>query len=492
MTTPGKAPLLRGDGYLTALAAERAKVLRARAWWYCVVILALILLSLLMDTREVDAINLPDAAVRHALIFNFVFNILLFLGFASMMAYLQLERPSREHLIRALAVLTVVGTALVTYIEVISVPLDREYVPGTPETVLRQVLLALGDTLVFQGIAMLMIPMRWRESLWFIIPSAAVFLTTFGLLVRKADTVAVVFWIVVNPACACILAAFSAWRYRLFDSIDQSRAIEGKFGELSTELAYARRIHEALFPPQVERGPVEIHYRYEPMREIGGDFLFIHPLSHPPAAPSSPTSIVLIDVSGHGVPAALAVNRLHDALQRFFSSRPDGGPGQLLEELNSYACECLAPQGVFASVLAVRIDPRRRRLDWASAGHPPAYLRADDSPTVEMPSTATMLGVLPPGVFDAAAASRPLPARAVITAFTDGAYEASDPSGDPFGLERLKELIARTSPGPRAPEDIAAAVATHRADSPVRDDLLIVRIAVADAAPGTNPHESDT
>ena len=69
--------------------------------------------------------------------------------------------------------------------------------------------------------------------------------------------------------------AFSAWRYARFDAQFRHRDLQGRFGELSKELGHARRLHEALFPAPIEDGPVRVRFVYEPMREFGGDFVFV-------------------------------------------------------------------------------------------------------------------------------------------------------------------------------------------------------------------------
>ena len=63
--------------------------------------------------------------------------------------------------------------------------------------------------------------------------------------------------------------AWSWWRYRSFAERFGARAVQKRYAEVTRELTDARRIHEALFPPPITRGPVRVAYRYEPMREIG-------------------------------------------------------------------------------------------------------------------------------------------------------------------------------------------------------------------------------
>lgn len=462
----------RPASYIAALENERVRVLRQRVTWFCFVALSLVLLSFYGTLLDLDHPAIVAEQFRRYFLLSMGADFVLFVLFASMLAYLTLERPARSKLLTSVAILITFAAAIATYYEVNTIPFDPKYPPGARETIVQQLTLAVADTVLFQGLAMLIIPMRWRESARFLVPCGLIFLIALATLSRNPNPIGLAIWCSAHALPALGLAAFSASRYREFDAKLTSLELVGRFGEISQELEYARRIHEALFPPQVDRGPVKLVYRYEPMREIGGDFLFVH---HPIAAGAM--HLVLLDVSGHGVPAALAVNRLHDALQRFFAATPAGTPGELIRELNRYASDSLSPQGVFATAMALRIDAETGTIHWSSAGHPPAYLR-QGTDLVELASTATMLGVLAPESFDPGEQTLTCARGARILSFTDGSFEAINRDRKPLGIQRIVEIF-RESPTPGdAPRRIAAAVTEHRSGVPVADDLLIVEVAI--------------
>jgi sigma-B regulation protein RsbU (phosphoserine phosphatase) len=188
--------------------------------------------------------------------------------------------------------------------------------------------------------------------------------------------------------------------------------------------------------------------------------------------------VVLIDVSGHGVPAALAVNRLHGELRRFFAERPSGTPGELVRSLNKFAYEELSRAGVFATCLCVRVDHERRELLYANAGHPPAFLRRGGGEVVELASTATMLGVLAPELFDNEARALAIEPGERVVAYTDGLSEATSARGEQFGIERVRGLVAA---GGDEQGDLTRAVAKQAEafrSGRSRDDLLVVDVSV--------------
>lgn len=463
-------------------------MLRRRIKWYCAIALLLVALSALGTFMEMREPPGPDSAGVPTWKYDFFYDAVLFLLFGGNLVFAALWRPGRTGLVAALISMTVLATAVAMPLEIATAALGPEYmgVHIRPDNRVDLFSLsALAVYLTFQLLAALLVPMRAGESLRIVVPSLFLYATTIAAMLRPPPAS----WLqyVLLAALASLPGLFwSRWRYREFDERFRSGELRGKLGELTAELSYARQIHEALFPPPVERGPVRVAYRYEPMREIGGDFLYVTPLGFPPSQPAGPVHIVLIDVSGHGVPAALAVNRLHGELQRCFTrtladgvDQPALSPGQLLARLNRYAYESLAPQGVFATALAVRVDPDSDELQYASAGHPPAILLDAAGRTHMLEATETMLGVLPADLFNPAAVSRPFVLGDRLAAFTDGAFEAQNAAGEELGLPRLREVIESRRPGSGLAAALLSAVAAHR-HGPARDDVLIVEVARAE------------
>ncbi len=220
-------------------------------------------------------------------------------------------------------------------------------------------------------------------------------------------------------------------------------ALRRRHSAMHQELSEAQRLHEALLPPKITNGPVRFDYAYEPMRQIGGDFLFCHrfPGVTDGEADAEPLSIVIIDVTGHGIPAALTVNRLHGELGRLFAEEPDIGPGDVLTALNHYVHITLALHSVYATVLCLRVDPSANVLRWASGGHPPAFVRMADGRLDRLDSTAFVLGACAGDDFDASEQHTPLMPGDKIIAYTDGATEARDNLGRMLRVEGLQGLV---------------------------------------------------
>jgi hypothetical protein len=246
-----------------------------------------------------------------------------------------------------------------------------------------------------------------------------------------------------------------------------------RYTEVSRELATARRIHERLFPGGIAAGPVQMSFRYEPMRQIGGDYL--DTVRHADGS----LSIAVIDVTGHGISAAMAVNRLHGELKRIFAQRDDVGPAEVIEALNEYVCLTLADEEVFATAAAVRIEADGR-VTISSAGHPPALIHRPAGGITRIDPTAMMLGVMEAPAYTGGTATERLAHGDVLVLYTDGALECHDVAGNQLGIAGLEEALRARAPA-GATGAIACvfdAVQAHRAGPP-EDDTLVVAIEYA-------------
>ena len=257
------------------------------------------------------------------------------------------------------------------------------------------------------------------------------------------------------------------------------RVLEDRFRQVREELSAARRIHENAFPQPRFAGLLRFAYEYRPMSQIGGDYLFAS--VDRPRDPESPVTLVLLDVTGHGIPAALTVNRLQGELARLIAENPDTGAGRLLENLNRYVYLTMGDQSVFVTAVALRSDPggggRTGSVEIANAGHPPVLLRRASGAVDTIGATATVLGAQEPDDYHARPVSERFGPGDSVIAFTDGVSEARDPKGRMFGTEGVRDLVeaGRADPARRWPEIIARAVEMHRPESPT-DDTLIVEL----------------
>lgn len=270
-------------------------------------------------------------------------------------------------------------------------------------------------------------------------------------------------------------AAVCWWRNSRFRDRLSGRLIRGRYMELRQELTNARTIHESLFPRPVLTGPVRFNYVYEPMRQIGGDYLYATFRNGDQG--QKILNVALIDVTGHGIPAALTVNRLHGELERVFAENPEVSPGEVLRLLNSYVHLTLATHSVYVTAVCFRVDPFKGTLEYASGGHPPAFIRTVDGRIEQLDSTTFVLGACAGGDFKPGEKNHAFHAGDTLIAYTDGALEARNAHGRFLGIAGVLKLMATIKPNAASgyPGAILKAVEQYR-HGPTEDDTLVIEI----------------
>lgn len=297
------------------------------------------------------------------------------------------------------------------------------------------------------------------------------------VLTGKNEAVGMIFKIVFS-AFAGAPGAFVCWlRHSRRLEAYRVQFLQQRYGEVRRELVDARRIHESMFPKEITEGPVHLRYSYEPMRQIGGDYLFAW--KEPTAEGGAGRfNLVLMDVTGHGIAAALTVNRLHGELQRVFAEDPEVHPGEVLRLLNRYVHLTLAQHSVFLTAICLRVDVRRDVLEYASGGHPPMYLRAVDGTIHQLAATSYVLGACADSQFDSHAQSVTFGPGDRLIAYTDGAIEARPPGGKMLGMSGFQRMVAagQMDNAKSWPSSLLSAVETHR-NCPPEDDTLVIEIS---------------
>ncbi|MCC5823518.1 MAG: serine/threonine-protein phosphatase [Phycisphaerales bacterium] len=259
-----------------------------------------------------------------------------------------------------------------------------------------------------------------------------------------------------------------------------NRFLTQRYGMLRQELAYARQLHESLFPEPKVTGPIRFSYRYEPMRQIGGDYLYANTER---IEGGEAVSVVLLDVTGHGIPAALTVNRLHGEIDLRFAEQPGIGPGELLRLLNRYIELTLAKHSIFATAVCFRFDSASGKLTYASGGHPPAFIRGIDGTLRDLDPTSFVLGACSDRDFDPGEREVDFHEGDSLIAYTDGAIEARSVQGNMLKINGLRRILAAPLPsGTRDAglgtwsERLLAEVTHHRGGMPPEDDTLVIEI----------------
>jgi Stage II sporulation protein E (SpoIIE) len=195
---------------------------------------------------------------------------------------------------------------------------------------------------------------------------------------------------------------------------------------LEQEFRNARELQQILIPETIPDVPgFVLTSGYKPALEVGGDFFQIVPLEN------GQTLIVLGDVSGKGLKAAMAVSLIVGTIRTLAEFTKS--PAQILSGLSHRLNGRL--QGGFATTIALRLDQDGSCIV-ANAGHPSPFLNDQE---------LTFPGALPLGLVPSVSYEESLiwlDRGDRLTLYTDGLLEARKTSGELFGFDRLKELFA--------------------------------------------------
>jgi phosphoserine phosphatase RsbU/P len=209
---------------------------------------------------------------------------------------------------------------------------------------------------------------------------------------------------------------------------------------INKELQIANQIQTSILPREVPRlAGLEIVARYVPMSAVAGDFYdFL-------VVDDRRVGVLIADVTGHGVPAALIASMLKVAFAGQTAHAED--PARVLAGLNRALCGKFEEHFVTAAYVFIDLD--KFILRYAGAGHPPLLLaphtnaRGRDSESREVEANGPMLGLFPEATYSSVGI--PLDAGDRVLLFTDGILEAMNSAREEFGKSRLKKFLAASS-----------------------------------------------
>ncbi|MFO7496102.1 MAG: SpoIIE family protein phosphatase [Desulfobacterales bacterium] len=249
-------------------------------------------------------------------------------------------------------------------------------------------------------------------------------------------------------------------------------------------LQLAGEVQRNLLPKRSPRpGGIDLAGRTLSCEEIGGDYFDYLPSQ---GCAASHLDIVVGDVSGHGVEAALLMATGRALLRTQVRSDPCRPVSQVVTALNRQLAGDVSDSGRFMTLFYLRIDLEARRLRWVRAGHPFALFFAPQSGTFqELGGRGIALGVASDWAFTEE--TGPQPMEGILAIATDGLWEARDKKQRPYGQKRFQDVVRRhAASGAEAIIDkVYADLAAHTLGMLREDDITLVIVKFdggADAA----------
>jgi sigma-B regulation protein RsbU (phosphoserine phosphatase) len=261
--------------------------------------------------------------------------------------------------------------------------------------------------------------------------------------------------------------------------------ISRKNAQMVEDLKIAREIQLAFFPDRYPCFPpralpgastVEFHCCYRPATALGGDYFEILPVADYKAG------VLICDVMGHGVRAALVTAYLRGLLEQLLALA--GDPGSLMTEVNRGLLGIFrrTDSGMFASACYILVDAEAGEVRYSIAGHPPPLCvrpgdeRVDLLDRADESNPCLALGIVEEVEYETFRA--PLAAGDMILLYTDGVYELESPEGQQYGEERLQDALrARVHlPMDELMDGLCAEVGHFAGDREFADDFSLVGV----------------
>jgi serine phosphatase RsbU (regulator of sigma subunit) len=203
--------------------------------------------------------------------------------------------------------------------------------------------------------------------------------------------------------------------------------------ESEEQFRVAREIQQRLFPrkaPELEG--FDIAGASKPAAATGGDYFDYLTTS------DNQLALAIGDVSGHGIGPAMLMAETRAYLRLLARNRND--LSLILTRANTMVGEDVGKER-FVTMLLVKIDPGKRSLVHASAGHTPAFVLGPDGEVKsELRRTGMPLGVMPGAEYNVSRQIR-LAKGDVLVLLTDGLEETVNPEGELFGTDRILESV---------------------------------------------------
>ena len=192
------------------------------------------------------------------------------------------------------------------------------------------------------------------------------------------------------------------------------------------------------------------------------------------AARADCLSLLVCDVSGHGISSALVANRIYTETMAQIEL------GSMMRHLNRFVMRSLGNSDFYFTLVAARLNRGGRSLEFAGAGHPPAMLVRPGQASRLLESQNAVLGLLADAVDREPTIEVPIQAGDRVVIYTDGFTESFNPQAEMLGVDGFSTIVNETSTLslPNMKQELTDRVAAWRS-GPAADDMSLVVVGIS-------------
>lgn len=248
-----------------------------------------------------------------------------------------------------------------------------------------------------------------------------------------------------------------------------ARHVQEANRRLDLELSIASQIQASFLPTTLPEIPeLEFAASLLPAHQISGDFYDVQGVQ-------DRWAIMVGDVAGKGIPAAMLAAMIHATLKSEVNHHTE--PAQLLQTINQLIYAELDRSDTFITAFLAVLQTEPLQLHYASAGHTTTLLwRSAEQKVHQLPSTGMPLGIVPEISYEEHYI--PLEPNDILVLYSDGITEAENDQGRVFGGQALIDLLLAGNPAPidKQLQLIFNALDLHRGKLPLRDDVVLLMV----------------
>lgn len=240
--------------------------------------------------------------------------------------------------------------------------------------------------------------------------------------------------------------------------------------EIDAQLSLAARVQESLAPQSLAWNDLLVETHYSPAHAIGGDFAIVFPHN------DEALTILMCDVSGHGIGSALMANRIYS--ETLHQLEQEATPANLLRHLHDFGRLRLATDGFYFTMAAVRFTMRGHRATFVAGGHPPA-MHVSKGGVRLLESQNGIVGSISETGPWVLADQIELSHGDRLILYTDGLVEVFNKFDEELGVEGLQRLVLESSHLPL--HEFKRAIldgVTSWGHGPLGDDVSLVIVEV--------------
>jgi serine phosphatase RsbU (regulator of sigma subunit) len=241
--------------------------------------------------------------------------------------------------------------------------------------------------------------------------------------------------------------------------------LQQDYAQLHTELVEAAQVHRRLCAPRLVRyGDFEIASETFAVRHVPGDCVTVDKVD-------GSVVLGLGDICGKGLAAGMWISHLVGLIGT--RTAASSNPETIVTGVNRDLCR-VSSVAPLATLFLARLDPATGRLDYCSAGHPPALLLRADGQLELLSEGGPLLGVIPGAFFAKGIVN--LRAGDLLLVCSDGILESQNDADQEFGYERLEAQLrsARMDCAETVLFSVLGAVQDFAATRPLIDDMSLV------------------